>query len=220
MQIENLDAAFDEVQAAVTRDDMMLLSRFTRLTLPIVIWSPSPEALTVKSLRDCLVHWQELRADRQMPDWRDFRTEDFRDVVTRSTIVDPVPGSKDFRYRIIGSRLAEHLGQHWEGATIREIARARRSLGPILAHAVYVIASTRQVPVYTWHSSASRRGGVQGWHRLSLPFASDPPAEIRFVSVVEVEGAATVTPLPERATTSWQPRGIIPSRLSEPLLHK
>ncbi len=211
MHIDDLESAFEEMLAALAREDAASLARFTRLKPPVVSWAPAPDRLPVQILRDCLAHWQTLCEGRTLPDWSDFRTEEFRNAVTRASIVDPVPGTNDMRYRIIGSRLAECIGHDWEGATVGDMARARRSIGPLLAHAVYVVARTRRVPVYTWHARASGGLRIEGWHRLILPFAVSPPNEIRFVSVVDVDGAATGRTASNVAAT-WQPRTIVPAR--------
>lgn len=220
MQIDDLDAAFDEVRAALVREDHSILARFTRLSPPVVSWEPAPDRLPIQLLRDCLMHWHALREDRQIPDWSDFRTEDFRAAVTRATIVDPVPGSNDMRYKVIGSRLAEHIGPNWEGATIRDVTRARRSIGPLLAHVVYVMARERRTPVYTRHVQAPASGGLDDWHRLTLPFAAMEPGEIRFVSVVEIEGRLPASSGAGRPVPTWQPRTLRPASGGEPQFHK
>jgi hypothetical protein len=219
IRIDDLDSAFEEVLAALAREDSAPLARYTRLRPPVVSWAPPSSELPVPLLRDCLLHWNSLRTGRPLPDWRDFRTEDFRHAVTRASIVDPVPGTDDMRYRIIGSRLAEYIGHDWEGATVREMARARRSIGPLLAHAVYVLAYRRRLPVYTWHSRAAPGARLEGWHRLILPFSAPAPGDIRFVSVVEVDGAAQARPAAARSIPSWQPR-TLPAPMRDTTIHK
>ncbi len=198
--IADLEAAFEEVLAALAENRNGILEKYTQLAPPIVCWAPTLDDVPIPVHRECLTRWHLLRGERQLPDWSDFRTEEFGSVVTRSTVVDPIPGTTDLRYRIFGSRVAESAGRDWEGATLGDVARVRRSLGPLLIRAVYILARERQVPVYTWHARAAG-GRVDGWHRLVLPFVAPAPYGIRFMSAIEVEKAATDAPSENRAAT-------------------
>ncbi|MBI3504893.1 MAG: PAS domain-containing protein [Proteobacteria bacterium] len=191
--ISDLEAAFEEVLAALAENRNGVLEKYTDLSPPVVTWEPAPESIPIPVLADCLTRWHALRGARALPDWSDFRTEEFRSVVTRATIVDPVPGTTDMRYRLFGSRLTEIAGRDWEGSTLSDMAKARRSLGPLLIRAVYILARERQIPAYTWHARATR-SQIEGWHRLVLPFSAPEPYGIRFVAAMEVD--MTVAPAP------------------------
>ncbi len=183
--IADIEAAFEDVLAALAESRSGILEKYTRLATPIVCWAPAAETVPIPILRTCLTQWHALRGERTVPDWRDFRSEEFGAIVSRSSVVDPIPGSTDLRYRIFGSRLAESAGRDWEGATVGDIARACRCLGPIMARAVYNLARDRKVPVYTWHARAHSRR-VDEWHRIVLPFHAPDRSDIRFLSAVEV----------------------------------
>ncbi len=193
--ISDLEVAFEEVLIALSENRNGVLEKYTDLTPPVVTWEPTPEHVPVPVLGDCLKRWDALRNGRAMPDWSDFRTEEFRSVVTRASIVDPVPGTTDMRYRLYGSRLTEIAGRDWEGSTLSDMAKVRRSLGPLLFRAVYIIARERQIPAYTWHAR-STRSQIEGWHRLVLPFSAPEPYGIRFVTAIEVDMAAAPAPGP------------------------
>lgn len=191
--IADIEAAFEDVLAALAENRFGILEKYTRLATPIVCWAPAAEAVPIPILRNCLAQWHALRGDRAMPDWRDFRSEDFGAIVSRASVVDPIPGSTDLRYRIFGSRVAECVGRDWEGSTIGDIARSYHSLGPILVRAVYNLARERKVPVYTWHTRAFNRR-IDDWHRIVLPFQVPASTEMRFLSAVEViEGGISET---------------------------
>jgi len=200
--IADLESAFEEVLAALAENRNGILEKYTQLAPPIVCWEPTLDDVPIAIHRDCLTRWHLLRGTRQLPDWRDFRTEEFGAVVTRSTVVDPIPGTTDLRYRIYGSRVAENEGRDWEGATLGDVARVRRSLGPLLIRAVYILARERRVPVYTWHARATGNH-FDGWHRLVLPFAAPAPYEVRFMSAIEVVGSQVDAPAVARTMGSW-----------------
>lgn len=187
--IADIEAAFEDVLAALAESRSGILEKYTRFATPIVCWAPTAEAVPIPALRTCLTQWYALRGDRTLPDWRDFRSEEFGAIVSRSSVVDPIPGSTDLRYRIFGSRLAESAGRDWEGATVGDIARASRCLGPIMVRAVYNLARGRRIPVYTRHARAQSRR-VDEWHRVVLPFRVSDQSDVRFLSAVEiVEGS-------------------------------
>jgi len=202
--ISDLEAAFEEVLSALAENRNGVLEKYTDLAPPVVAWEPTPEQIPVPILSDCLRRWRALRGARSLPDWCDFRTEEFRSIVTRATIVDPIPGTMDLRYQLYGSRLAEIAGQDWEGATVSDLVRARRSLGALLIRAVYILARERQLPAYTWHPRPVR-GRIEGWHRLVLPFSAPEPLGIRFVAAIEVDMAVVPVPPPAVKTIDiWQ----------------
>jgi hypothetical protein len=207
--IADLESAFEEVLAALAENRNGILEKYTQLAPPIVCWEPTLDDVPIAVHRECLTRWHLLRGTRQLPDWGDFRTEEFGAVVTRSTVVDPIPGTTDLRYRIYGSRVAENEGRDWEGATLGDVARVRRSLGPLLIRAVYILARERRVPVYTWHARATR-SHFDGWHRLVLPFAAPAPYEVRFMSAIEVEGAEVDAPAVTRTMGSWPGHAVPP----------
>jgi hypothetical protein len=200
--IADLESAFEEVLAALAENRNGILEKYTQFAPPIVCWEPTLDDVPIAVHRECLTRWHLLRGERQIPDWSDFRTEEFGAVVTRSTVVDPIPGTTDLRYRIFGSRVAENEGRDWEGATLGDVAQVRRSLGPLLIRAVYLLARERRVPVYTWHARATG-GRFDGWHRLVLPFAAPAPHDIRFMSAIEVEGAQPDTPSASTRIGRW-----------------
>ncbi|MBL8834531.1 MAG: PAS domain-containing protein [Rhodospirillales bacterium] len=185
MFIADPEAAFEDVLVALAQSRSGVLEKYTRFAAPTVCWSPAVEAVPIPALRNGLARWHALRGDRQIPDWHDFRSEEFGMIVSRSSVVDPIPGTTDLRYRIFGSRIAESVGRDWEGATIGDIARAEHRLGPVMIRAVYILAHERKVPVYTRHSRARGRY-VDEWHRIVLPFRTPESSGIRFLAAAEV----------------------------------
>jgi hypothetical protein len=187
--IDDLEAVFEEVLGALRESRNGLLRRYALVMPPEVVWDPAPDSVPVPALRAALENWNALRGDRALPDWREFHVEDFGSLAANATVVDPIPGTRDLRYRIFGSQLAETVGQDWEGSTAIEICEARRTLGPLLCRAVFLIARERRKCVYTFHSD-DYRGRPHAVHRVVFPFAVAEPHGVRFVAAIAAEASA------------------------------
>lgn len=187
--IDDLEATFEEVLAALCENRNGILRRYTVFAPPVVIWDPAPDSVPVPALQAALACWQTLRGTRALPDWRDFHVEEFGPLAANATVVDPIPGTRDLRYRIFGSQLAETMGQDWEGSTAIEVCEARRTLGPLICRAVFLIARERRECVYTFHSD-DYRGRPHAVHRVVLPFAVPEPHGVRFVAATAAEASA------------------------------
>jgi hypothetical protein len=187
--IDDLESAFEEVLAALCENRNGLLLRYCVFAPPVVTWDPPPDSVPVPALRAALECWLALRGTRTLPDWRDFHVEEFGPLAANATVVDPIPGTRDLRYRIFGSQLAETIGQDWEGSTAIEICQTRRTIGPLICRAVFLIACERRTCVYTFHSD-DYRGQPHAVHRVVLPFAVPEPHRVRFVAATAAEASA------------------------------
>lgn len=187
--IDDLEAVFEEVLAALRENRNGLLRRYAAFAPPVVIWDPPPDSVPVPALRSALECWLALRGGRALPDWRDFHVEEFGPLAAIATVVDPIPGTRDMRYRIFGTQLAETIGQDWEGSTAIEICEARRTFGSLICRAVFLIARERRKCVYTFNSD-EYRGQPHAVHRVVLPFAVPEPYGIRFVAATAAEASA------------------------------
>jgi hypothetical protein len=166
------------------------------LPLPRVVWNPDNEVLPDASLRATHAHWSAMRKDRAMPDWRDLRAEELGVDVVNLAVVDPVPGTLDYRFALYGSAVAGAAKRDYRGETVREMALRTGTPGPLLYRAVYAMVQKTGLPAFTWNVAPPWQA-VAGWNRIVLPFAADDAA-IRFLVCLKSEGTRTVAAAAQR----------------------
>jgi len=70
-------------------------------------------------LRDVWNYWNLKRGSRLMPSRRDINPAEFKSQVAHVLLVDVLSNAQDFRYRLIGSKLARHFPTDVTGMTFR-----------------------------------------------------------------------------------------------------
>lgn len=188
------DIAFAEVHEALARGDAGPLDRhFARenLSPPRILWNPEREALP----DDAILHaahgyWDRIRGASALPDWCDFHAEELGFDIVHLAVVDPIPGTTDFRFAVYGSAVSDTSLRDYRGDTVREMGLRAGSPLPILYRAVYALARQRRAPVYTW-SMAPPWQPVVAWNRLVLPFAFAGD-DVRFLVCLRSEGKRAV----------------------------
>jgi hypothetical protein len=66
-------------------------------------------------------YWNVQRGDRQMPRRSQMRPGDMKDHLGWLSILEALPDYRDFRYRLLGSRVTQYFGGDSTGHTLREI---------------------------------------------------------------------------------------------------
>lgn len=64
---------------------------------------------------DLVRMWQNKRGDRPVPAWTDFDFHDFTGWHGRITLADVTYDPFDFRYRLVGTKVAERLRKDYTG---------------------------------------------------------------------------------------------------------
>jgi len=67
--------------------------------------------------------WQEKRGGRPAPAWADFDFHDFEGWHGRITLADVIYDPFDFRYRLVGTKVAERLNKDYTGKLYTEMVR-------------------------------------------------------------------------------------------------
>jgi hypothetical protein len=67
--------------------------------------------------------WNEKRGNRAMPPRAAFEMRAIKDYVGWICLLDALPGFTDFRYRLVGSRVADYFLSDGTGKTIREMCQ-------------------------------------------------------------------------------------------------
>ncbi|MBI3507442.1 MAG: hypothetical protein HY059_21615 [Proteobacteria bacterium] len=187
------DLAFRTALDGLARGDSGALDRtFTDLGLkkPVLVLEPATKALPDATLRTVHAHWLALRGDRDMPDWPDFSIEGLGVDAVHLAVVDPVPGTSDFRFEVYGSSVIGAARRDYRGETVREMGLRVGTPGPLLYRAVYALVKQRRVPAYTWNVAPPWQK-VEAWNRLVLPFALD--GDIRFLVCLKGDGTRAVS---------------------------
>lgn len=66
-------------------------------------------------------YWNAKRAARAMPARADINPAEMKAHIRAMVLVDALPGFTDFRYRMIGSDVTEHMLSDATGKTLREV---------------------------------------------------------------------------------------------------
>jgi hypothetical protein len=140
-----------------------------------------PESIDAPVLEYYLRYWRAKRGCRALPLRSELRPAEIKAHLRSIALVEALPESDDFRFRLIGTGVAQHLLAHATGRTVREI---------------YASAETSYVEgIVRLHQSVCRkkmpvliraRGGT--WHGvfypafdvLYLPFANEA-GDARFI---------------------------------------
>ncbi|MBI3507443.1 MAG: hypothetical protein HY059_21620 [Proteobacteria bacterium] len=199
------DAAFEALVGELSRGETATLDRHFAdlgLKLPKLVWDPPADAMPDAALRATHAHWQRLRRARAMPHWRELHVEELGVAVVHLAVVDPLPGTLDFRFAVYGSAIVDTALRDYRGETVCSMAKRAGTPGPLLYRAVYALARQRMLPAYTWNVAPPWQA-VEGWHRLVLPFACDSEAGLRFLVCLKSEGTRAV---PETALRDGERR--------------
>lgn len=117
----------------------------------------SLEQVGSKRVRRLQEYWQSRREPGwQFPQRRNIDPNDLRDLLPLITIVDVEHTPLKFRYRLVGTQVAEYNHQEFTGQYLGEIGWEEEEL--LLG--VYVETVTRRQPIYGQYSWELRSGGL------------------------------------------------------------
>jgi hypothetical protein len=206
------DDAFRSLVAELSRGETATLDRhFADLGVepPRLVWNPPVDTLPDASLRATYAHWRHLCRGRAIPNWRELHVEELGVDVVHLAVVDPVPGTLDFRFVLYGSAVAGAAKRDYRGETLREMAVRTGTPGPLLYRAVYAMAQKTGLPAFTWNVAPPWQA-FTGWNRIVLPFAADEE-QSRFLVCLKGEGTRTVSEAARRegeARLEYDPRAL------------
>jgi hypothetical protein len=130
---------------------------------------PFEAQTTDERLLGLLRYWRERRGGRKFPARRDIDPVDFTAALGRVSIVEVQRAPMRFRYRLVSTRVTEHLGYEMSGKFTDDIPdREMRAF--VLGF--YARALERAGPLY--EAGTAIIDGYRWWHEtLALPLASD-----------------------------------------------
>lgn len=139
-----------------------------------------------QSIQALLGYWQERRGDRAVPLRRDIDPLDLKTHLPCLFMLDVIDEGRDFRYRLVGTTIADINGRDVTGNTVGTVYAGNRGTLDYAAKIFGTVLSERR-PVFTrgsmfWRPEKSYRRFEAGY----FPVSSDGTAvdiilaEVRF----------------------------------------
>jgi hypothetical protein len=132
----------------------------------------NPAGVQRPELRFLFDYWNDKRRDRPMPSRADLALRELKTQLAWLTLLDVPPEGTDFRYRLIGTRVARYFRNDSTGKTVTEAfatVPAAREMMLVLLGTV----ATQAVVVRTWGNLAWMGNDFEDFESLFLPFSDD-----------------------------------------------
>jgi hypothetical protein len=148
---------------------------------------PRPVKSALAFLRD---YWDAKRGQRPMPSRADINPAEMKQHIRSIVLVDALPDYADFRYRMIGGDVTEHMLSDATGKTVREaLARygKEQADGAVAAYA----HMARERLIMRLHGSAAWLNHPHlDFDSIHLPLSDDGEHVNMIISAVIFEPAA------------------------------
>ncbi len=134
----------------------------------------NPDSIDNPTLDFFIRRWNEKRGDRAMPARTAFEMREIKAYVGWICLLDALPDFSDFRYRLVGSRVADYFLGDGTGKTIRELFQANdKPLGHAMLW-VYQKTCREKLPLRISAPCGSWRGRhFPNTDALYLPLSKD-----------------------------------------------
>jgi hypothetical protein len=133
---------------------------------PVVLWNPTRDQLVLPQHRFLLDYWRGLIREGRLPTRQELDPVAMAPALGFVMILETIEDGWNFRYRLYGSRIAEHTKRDYTGLTTADLA------GPPCITAfytsIYRALARRPVPLFTENTPAPFVH-VTHWRRLILP---------------------------------------------------
>ncbi len=170
-------ALADQATAELAEGQSALLDSWferAKLPLPRLLRDPPRERIDQPRLQSLHDHWMALPRAVDLPNIRDLDPMTLHPWLGDLVVLDVLEEGRDFRYRLYGSLLAEHVGFDLTGKRTSDIAAKMRigSMIPLFFLALYRRAVLDRRAWYSRHQPPHTVTAFF-WRRLILPFAGD-----------------------------------------------
>lgn len=145
--------------------------------------------------RRALEYWNRRRNGAELARRADLNPAEIVDMLPAVFLVDVLPGPSRYRYRLIGTQIAEWSGND---ATGRDMDDPQCGEGSTVFIALHDEVVALRKPVATVNSPALFQGSMLLFDRILLPMAGDDGA------VVMIMGAADAVPAPRHTAADRQ----------------
>ena len=154
---------------------------------PRAAYVSEPAAIDNPILEFFRAYWQQKRGPRAMPARADLRLSDFTKYLGMVSLFDALPGYGDFRFRVIGTRVAQKFNVDDTGRTLRQ---AFAEAGAGAARAEQIVATFRfacetQKPLRATVAAAQWHGHyVSDFDALYLPLSDGGAVANQVMSII------------------------------------
>ena len=148
----------------------------------VILRDPDMRAIEDERLAFRLHYWHNVRAERgdgRFPPGA-VRPEALVPILGHLMVLDVERGGMDARYRLYGSRIAEHAGKDWTGYLVSEMNRLTRTTLAVAYRAIYAHVHATGEAVFTRNVSPPWLVATSWW-RLILPVHGSDGAVVRFL---------------------------------------
>jgi hypothetical protein len=125
---------------------------------------------TLAFLRD---YWNGKRAGRAMPTRADIRPADLKEHLGWITLIDVLPGARDFRYRLIGTLITEYFFWDATGKTVTEAFAALPKPVCDAVLGVYRCVVESRAPLRAYGDMGWAGKGIEACEAVYLPLSDD-----------------------------------------------
>jgi hypothetical protein len=141
-----------------------------------------PDRIDNPVLAFFLVYWREKCGTAPVPPTGAFNPKDVRAHLPWLVLADAIPGQDDFRYRLVGTRVAEYFLGDGTGKTVREAFTDERMREPTLW--LYRQVCSEQKPIRLTAPGGKVRGVYfPDYDAVHFPYASDGKTADRILTV-------------------------------------
>ena len=102
----------------------------------------NPSATDNPILDYFLAYWAAKRGPRLMPSRADIVPAELKEYLGWLCFIEALPGQEDFRFRLIGSRVAEYFLADVTGKTVREAYEAARAVRVEIDSVLWILRKT------------------------------------------------------------------------------
>ena len=127
------------------------------------------------SLKALYAYWLEKRGSRCMPLRSDLVASQIKEHLGWISLIDVLPGAEDFRYRLVGTRIANYFSSDSSGETVgKTFAIIPEARDVMLALLRQVVAT--KTPIRTYGDLKWLGRDLEEFESLFLPFSDDGDA--------------------------------------------
>jgi hypothetical protein len=155
--------------------------RFARRARVLVELAPgtgyetNPANVKRPELQFILDHWNAIRGERAMPSRADIVLRDLKAQLGWISLIDVLPDTDDFRYRLIGTRIIRYFRGDTTGKTVTESFVLVPEAGAMMLALLRSVVQNRLV-VRSFGNLAWMGNDFEDFESLFLPFSDDGTA--------------------------------------------
>jgi hypothetical protein len=133
----------------------------------------NPAALENETLAFLLELWNGKRGARAMPSRGDIKASELKEHLGWVMLVEVLPGIKDFRYRLMGTLVAQYFFKDSTGKTVKEIYSGHHEAAGKGIAAIFRKCARDKAVVHSRGDSGWIGRGYEPFECICLPLSDD-----------------------------------------------